>query len=136
MFVSITQHTVLSNLQFNLFFQCWKKVPKINQYICPSYTCLSNIITLSMISLIMFTIKYFFVLLEDWELPQYSLNLMKKEKIRFFWVILIEFEKVNYFFKLLSIDCIQHNSFEVKCKSLKREVHRKCMLMSSRTKFI
>ena len=59
---------------------------------------------------------------------------MKQEKITFFWVILIELEKVHYFLCYYSIESILHNSFKV-CKFIKTEVHGKCILISSRGKF-
>ena len=67
--------TVLSNLEFKLIFSVLKKSCK-NECICPSDIRLSDIVTSSSISLIIFSID-FFVSQEDWKLPQYSYNLMK-----------------------------------------------------------
>ena len=55
-------HSAIQSSTEPIFFNAEKKVPKINQYICPSSICLSDMITFSMISLIMFSIKDFFVL--------------------------------------------------------------------------
>ena len=58
---------------------------------------------------------------------------MKKEKITFFWVILIQLEKVLYFLGYYSIDSTGHNSFIV-YKFLKPDVHGKGIVIPSRSK--
>ena len=87
--------TVLSNLQCKRIFSVLKKSCK-NEYICPSDICLSDRVTSSSISLIIFSIKDLLHKIESY----HSIHMIWwKEKITLFWVILIELEKVHYFFK-------------------------------------
>ena len=87
--------TVLSNLQCKRIFSVLKKSCK-NEYICPSDICLSDRVTSSSISLIIFSIKDLSHKIESY----HSIHMIWwKEKITLFWVILIELEKVHYFFK-------------------------------------
>ena len=88
--------TVLSNLQFKQIFSVFKKSCK-NEYNCLFGMCLCDIITSSRINLIIFSIG-FFCLIKRLKVTPVSYNLMKWEKITFFWVVLIELKRVHHFF--------------------------------------
>ena len=91
--------TVLSNFQFNLFFSMLKKGCK-NKYICSSDLCLSHIITFSRTSLYYLFHGRFFCLIGRLKVTPVFIQFDETRKqvhCTFFWVILMDLEKVHYF---------------------------------------
>ena len=106
-----------------------------NECICPAYICLSNVITSSRISLIIFFHKIIFCLIGRLKVtPVY----MKLDKIRKSYILLSNFDRIRkstlFLLSYYSIESIRHNSLKV-YKFLKTGVHGKDVLVSSRTKF-
>ena len=123
---------MLYNLQFKLIFSVLKKSCK-NEYSSPFVMCLSDIITVSRMRHIIFSIE--FLSHKKTEIyPSIPKIRWNKKKITFFWEILIGLKKVHYSFEATSIEPIRHNSLKV-YKFLKPGVHRKCILIYLRGKF-
>ena len=126
--------TVISINQFNLIFSMLKKSCK-NEYICPSGICISDIITLSRINLIIFSIEDFMSHKKIENYPSIHVIWWNKKN----YIHLSNFDRIRkstlIFLTYYSIESIKHNSFKA-YKFLKTGVHGKYVLVSWRAEFI